>query len=245
MAKMRLDRLLAGQGTQTRKEVRELIRKGRVTVNGQPEKAADRQVEPLTDVIEVDGVPLRVREHVYLMLHKPQGVVSATEDRHQPTVVDLVPPELRRKNLFPAGRLDKDTEGFVLITDDGAFAHRILAPKNHVPKTYLARLDRAIDPSVAVEFQKGVRLTGEDQCSPAQLTILEPGDNPLVEVVIHEGMYHQIKRMFQRFGYQVVALKRIRMGGLFLDESLPLGACRELTPAELVQITQGEDKPSP
>ena len=120
MAKMRLDRLLAGQGTQTRKEVRELIRKGRVTVNGQPEKAADRQVEPLTDVIEVDGVPLRVREHVYLMLHKPQGVVSATEDRHQPTVVDLVPPELRRKNLFPAGRLDKDTEGFVLITDDGA-----------------------------------------------------------------------------------------------------------------------------
>lgn len=111
MAKMRLDRLLAGQGTQTRKEVRELIRKGRVTVNGQPEKAADRQVEPLTDVIEVDGVPLRVREHVYLMLHKPQGVVSATEDRHQPTVVDLVPPELRRKNLFPAGRAGQGYRG--------------------------------------------------------------------------------------------------------------------------------------
>lgn len=178
MAKMRLDRLLAGQGTQTRKEIRELIRKGRVTVNGQPEKAADRQVEPLTDVIEVDGVPLRVREHVYLMLHKPQGVVSATEDRHQPTVVDLVPPELRRKNLFPAGRLDKDTEGFVLITDDGAFAHRILAPKNKLPKRYTAVLDHRLDPAVIGEFEKGVDIGSGDHTLPAELTILENGENP-------------------------------------------------------------------
>ena len=245
MALERLDKLLAAQGMESRREVKEKIRRGLVLVNGAAARSPDLKIDPDRDQVTVEGTPVLLKKNLYLMLNKPQGVVSATEDPHQPTVVDLVPPELRRKGLFPAGRLDKDTEGFVLITDDGAFAHRILAPKNHVPKTYLARLDRAIDPSVAEEFQKGVLLNGEDQCSPAKLTILEQGDSPLVEVVIHEGMYHQIKRMFQRFGYQVVALKRIRMGGLFLDESLPLGACRELTPAELVQITQGEDKPSP
>lgn len=159
-----------------------------VLVNSAAARSPDLKIDPDRDQVTVEGTPVLLKKNLYLMLNKPQGVVSATEDPHQPTVVDLVPQELRRKGLFPAGRLDKDTEGFVLITDDGSFAHRILSPKNHVPKTYLARLDRAIDPSVAVEFQKGVRLTGEDQCSPAQLTILEPGDNPLVEVVIHEGM---------------------------------------------------------
>ena len=220
MAKMRLDRLLAGQGTQTRKEVRELIRKGRVTVNSQPEKAADRQVEPLTDVIEVDGVPLRVREHVYLMLHKPQGVVSATEDR-----------------------LDKDTEGFVLITDDGAFAHRILAPKNKLPKRYTAVLDHRLDPAVIGEFEKGVDIGGGDHTLPAELTILENGENPRVSVIICEGMYHQIKRMFERFGYQVIYLKREQIGGLPLDPALPKGACRELTDEELRRLEgkEGED----
>ena len=240
----RIEKILARELNEPRSRVKTLLQKGQVTVDGVVARAG-QQADPDTQEICLAGEPIACRAFVYLMLNKPTGVLSATDGKGEPTVLDLVPSALRRKGLFPAGRLDKDTEGFVLITDDGAFAHRILAPKNHVPKTYLARLDRAIDPSVAVEFQKGVRLTGEDQCSPAQLTILEPGDNPLVEVVIHEGMYHQIKRMFQRFGYQVVALKRIRMGGLFLDESLPLGACRELTPAELVQITQGEDKPSP
>ena len=212
-------------------------------MNGQPEKAADRQVEPLTDVIEVDGVPLRVREHVYLMLHKPQGVVSATEDRHQPTVVDLVPPELRRKNLFPAGRLDKDTEGFVLITDDGAFAHRILAPKNKLPKRYTAVLDHRLDPAVIGEFEKGVDIGGGDYTLPAELTILENGENPRVSVIICEGMYHQIKRMFERFGYQVIYLKREQIGGLPLDPALPKGACRELTDEELRRLEEkeGED----
>ena len=197
----------------------------------------NRQVEPLTDVIEVDGVPLRVREHVYLMLHKPQGVVSASEDRHQPTVVDLVPPELRRKNLFPAGRLDKDTEGFVLITDDGAFAHRILAPKNKLPKRYTAVLDHRLDPTVIGEFEKGVDIGGGDHTLPAELTILENGENPRVSVIICEGMYHQIKRMFERFGYQVIYLKREQIGGL------PKGACRELTDEELRRLEgkEGED----
>ena len=240
MAKMRLDRLLAGQGTLTRKEVREMVRKGRVTVNGAPEKSADRQVDPAADRICVDGAELRVREHLYLMLHKPQGVVSATEDRHQPTVLDLVPPELRRKNLFPAGRLDKDTEGFVLITDDGAFAHRILSPKNKLPKRYTAVLDHRIDPMVAGEFEKGVDIGGGDHTLPASLEILENGENPRVSVVICEGMYHQIKRMFERFGYQVIYLKREQIGGLPLDPALPQGECRELTEEELRQLTGGD-----
>lgn len=244
MALERLDKLLASQGMESRKEVKEKIRRGLVWVNGAAVRSSDCKIDPEQDQVTVEGVPLTLKKHLYLMLHKPQGVVSATEDPKQPTVVDLVPPALQRKGLFPAGRLDKDTEGFVLLTDDGAFAHRILSPKNHVPKTYLARLDRAIDPAVAQEFQQGVRLNEEDQCSPAKLTILEQGDNPLVEVIIHEGMYHQIKRMFQRFGYQVVYLKRIRIGGLFLDESLPLGACRELTPGELAQITRGGEDTS-
>ena len=181
-------------------------------------------------------MPLQVREHLYLMLHKPQGVVSATEDRHQPTVVDLVPPELRRKNLFPAGRLDKDTEGFVLITDDGAFAHRILAPKNKLPKRYTAVLDHPLDPAVIGEFEQGVDIGGGDHTLLAELTILENGANPRVSVIICEGMYHQIKRMFERFGYQVIYLKREQIGGLPLDPALPKGACRELTEEELLRL---------
>ena len=242
MAKMRLDRLLAGQGTQTRKEVRELIRKGRVTVNGQPEKAADRQVEPLTDVIEVDGVPLRVREHVYLMLHKPRGCIRhrgpASAHCGGSGTAGTAPEE-----SLPVGRLDKDTEGFVLITDDGAFAHRILAPKNKLPKRYTAVLDHRLDPAVIGEFEKGVDIGGGDHTLPAELTILENGENPRVSVIICEGMYHQIKRMFERFGYQVIYLKREQIGGLPLDPALPKGACRELTDEELRRLEEkeGED----
>ena len=157
--------------------------------------------------------------------------------------MDLVPPELRRKNLFPAGRLDKDTEGFVLITDDGAFAHRILAPKNKLPKRYTAVLDHRLDPAVIGEFEKGVDIGGGDHTLPAELTILENGENPRVSVIICEGMYHQIKRMFERFGYQVIYLKREQIGGLPLDPALPKGACRELTDEELRRLEEkeGED----
>ena len=239
MAKMRLDKLLAGQGTLSRREVKEMVRRGRVAVNGSVVKTADLQVDPEQDQVAVDGRELIVREHLYLMLHKPQGVVSATEDRRQPTVLDLVPEELRRKGLFPAGRLDKDTEGFVLITDDGAFAHRILAPKNKLPKRYTAVLDHPIEPMVEEEFRRGVDIGGGDRTLPAELTVLENGANPRVEVVICEGMYHQIKRMFERFGYQVTYLKREQIGGLPLDPELPLGACRELTPEELDRLTRG------
>lgn len=239
MPKERLDKLLAAQGMLSRKEVKTLITKGLVTVEGAVVRTPDYKVDPAQDTVTVEGKEMRLQKHIYLMLHKPQGVVSATEDKNLPTVVELVPPHLLRKGLFPAGRLDKDTEGFVLLTDDGAFAHRILAPKNHLPKRYLVHLDRTIAPDVAEAFSQGVELDGGDKCSPAQLNILENGPEPVVEVIIHEGMYHQIKRMFLRFGYTVIYLKRLQIGGLPLDPSLPMGDCRELTPEELIAITKG------
>ena len=239
----RIQKLMAAAGLCSRRTAEEWIAAGRVIVNGRIARVGDK-ADPDRDTVLVDGSPLRgAAQHVYLMLHKPQGVVSATEDRHQPTVVDLVPPELRRKNLFPAGRLDKDTEGFVLITDDGAFAHRILAPKNKLPKRYTAVLDHRLDPAVIGEFEKGVDIGGGDHTLPAELTILENGENPRVSVIICEGMYHQIKRMFERFGYQVIYLKREQIGGLPLDPALPKGACRELTDEELRRLEgkEGED----
>ena len=239
----RLDKIIAGTGKYSRREVKELVRQGRVIVDGRLASSPEEKVDADAACLLVDGQSLDCRRYTYLMLHKPQGVVSATEDRHQPTVVDLVPPELRRKNLFPAGRLDKDTEGFVLITDDGAFAHRILAPKNKLPKRYTAVLDHRLDPAVIGEFEKGVDIGGGDHTLPAELTILENGENPRVSVIICEGMYHQIKRMFERFGYQVIYLKREQIGGLPLDPALPKGACRELTDEELRRLEgkEGED----
>ena len=239
----RLDKIIAGTGKYSRREVKELVRQGRGIVDGRLASSPEEKVDADAACLLVDGQSLDCRRYTYLMLHKPQGVVSATEDRHQPTVVDLVPPELRRKNLFPAGRLDKDTEGFVLITDDGAFAHRILAPKNKLPKRYTAVLDHRLDPAVIGEFEKGVDIGGGDHTLPAELTILENGENPRVSVIICEGMYHQIKRMFERFGYQVIYLKREQIGGLPLDPALPKGACRELTDEELRRLEEkeGED----
>ena len=235
MEQQRLDKVLAGQGTLSRREVKELIRKGLVRVNGQVERAADAKIAP-GDRLEVNGREIDRREHLYLMLHKPLGVVSASRDSRDTTVVDLVPEQLRRKNLFPAGRLDKETSGFVLITDDGAFAHDILSPRRHVEKEYVVRLDRPLTPQMVQAFREGMTI-GEDRCLPAQLGL---GEDPLEgRVVLREGMYHQIRRMFAALGATVVALKRVRMGGLPLDPALEPGQCRELTPQEVDRIRKG------
>lgn len=235
-ARHRLDKLIASSGTLSRSEVKALIRAGRVAVNGERAVSGDRKAS-YDDVITIDGVAIRNQEHIYLMLNKPQGVLCATRDRDCKTVLDLVPEELRRDGLFPAGRLDKDSEGFVLLTDDGDFAHRILSPRSHVPKTYHARLDSPIDmQSVSEGFAKGVVLDGGDVCSPASITLLEDGNTPLVEVVIFEGMYHQIKRMFVQYSQNVTALRRVKIGGLFLDDSLPSGGVREILHKELKQL---------
>ena len=232
MKRERLDKVLAAQGSWSRKDVKALVSRGAVLVNGSLARRADDKVDADTDRVTVEGREVPLRRHIYLLLHKPAGVVSATRDPRERTVVDLVPPGLRRKGIFPAGRLDKDTTGMMILTDDGDFAHRILSPRNHVPKTYLARLDRPVTREMEEAFAAGIPLK-DGACLPARLERVE---EDLAQVTICEGMYHQIKRMFGVCGAHVVALKRISMGGLALDEDLPEGACRELLPEELKKI---------
>ena len=234
--KQRLDKAISMQGNLSRSEVKTLIRKGAVTVNGQVVKAADFGVDFDSDTVQVQGKPLCLRMHLYLMLNKPKGVVSASEDKNQPTVVDLVPQNLWRKGLFPAGRLDKDTTGFVLLTDDGAFAHRILSPRSHIPKTYIATLDKPVPPTAAAAFAGGMEMDGK-VLQPAQLTILS-AHPPRAQVVLRQGVYHQVKRMFARVGCTVTALHRTAMGALELDPTLAPGDCRALTPAEVALLAK-------
>ena len=239
--KQRLDKAIAMQGSLSRSEVKTLIRKGAVTVNGQVVKNADFGVDFDSDTVAVQGKELSLSMHIYLMINKPKGVVSASEDKKLPTVVDLIPKELWRKGLFPAGRLDKDTTGFVLITDDGEFAHDILSPKKHISKTYHALVNGTITDEMVEGFAKGVTI-GEDFTLPASLKKIsseEQGD--WGEVILKEGMYHQIKRMFGAYGLKVLELKRVQMGKLPLDPNLEEGKCRELT-AEELRLVSTRDK---
>lgn len=237
--KYRLDKTISAQGTLSRSEGKALIRKGAVQVNGEVVKAADFPVDWETDRVTVQGKSLVLKKQVYIMLNKPKGVVSSTEDGRFPTVVDLVPAELSRKGLFPAGRLDKDTTGFVLLTDDGQFAHEILSPKKHVEKTYHAKVDGTITEETERAFSGGIPIGDGEVTLPARLRILKRDpEGDAAEVVLREGMYHQIKRMFQSCGLTVVELKRVRMGGLDLDPGLKEGECRELLPEEVEQIRQ-------
>lgn len=239
--KQRLDKAIAMQGSLSRSEVKTLIRKGAVTVNGQVVKNADFGVDFDSDTVAVQGKELSLRTHIYLMLNKPKGVVSASEDKHLPTVVDLVPKELWRKGLFPAGRLDKDTTGFVLITDDGEFAHDILSPKKHISKTYHALVNGEITEEMIEGFAKGVTI-GEDFTLPASLKrIASDEQGSWGEVILKEGMYHQIKRMFGAYGLKVLELKRVQMGKLPLDPSLEEGKCRELTAEELRLVSTRDE----
>ena len=238
---MRLDKFFASQSLATRKEVKELVKKGLIKINGIPAQSSDMAITPDRDVILLNGKPISYKEHIYIMLNKPQGVVSATEDNLHTTVLDLVPPELYRKGLFPAGRLDKDTVGFVLITDDGDFAHRILSPKKHVPKTYEAIISDTVTPEDITAFREGLHLKDGTICLRAELKILQPDEHPLVEIVIQEGKYHQIKRMFEARGKQVLFLKRTKIGNLSLDDKLAPGECKEILHKELNQILESQN----
>lgn len=244
LEQLRLDKIIAAQGEYSRRDVKRLAARGAVTVNGRVVKRTEEKIDPDRDQVCVNGRALMLRAHVYIMLNKPQGVVSASRDQRERTVVDLVPDQLKRKGLFPAGRLDKDTTGFVLITDDGELAHRLLSPKNHVPKTYVAVLDRPIQEKHIEQFSQGMALDGGEICKPALLSH-EPDwpAQPAARVVLREGMYHQIKRMFSQCGIQVLSLKRIAMGGVRLDPELPVGGCRELTAQELSAIELHEAVP--
>lgn len=233
---MRLDKFLSNQTGLSRKEVKELLRRGGVTVNGKGEKSADRQIDPEKDTVLSGGKQVLYKPYIYIMMNKPVGVVSASRDPKEKTVLDLLAPEDRHRELFPAGRLDKDTTGFVLLTDDGDFAHRILAPGNHVPKTYLVGLAEPVTQACVDAFSAGMTLANGEVCRPAELTLPDPENRQVAQVVLREGMYHQIKRMFGACGNRVISLKRIKIGNLPLDQNLEEGAYREILHKELEQI---------
>lgn len=238
-ATQRLDKLLAHSGYGTRSAIKLLVKQGAVQVNGRTVKDSGLQVNPEADEILVDGERVDYRDYVYLMLNKPPGVVSATEDTRDRTVLDLIGGDYAHFEMFPVGRLDKDTEGLLLLTNDGKLAHELLSPRKHVPKTYYAEVSGGpVGESDREAFTRGVALDDGYVTKPAELTILAEGtgtpDSPCkIELTIVEGKFHQVKRMFEAVGKKVVYLKRVRMGTLLLDEHLALGEYRELTAAEL------------
>lgn len=229
----RLDKVIANRGAVSRREVKTLVRQGRVLVDGIPAAAADMKVDAAAAVITVDGVALESERHVYLLLHKPAGVLTATEDKRQPTVLDLIPQEMRRRDLAPVGRLDKDTEGLLLLTDDGELTHRLLSPKYHVDKVYYARVEGVPDAADAAAFAEGLLLGDGLQCLPAKLEPLGGGE---CLVTLREGKFHQVKRMLASRGKPVLYLKRLAMGPLRLEPELAMGQCRFLTPEELFAL---------
>ncbi len=235
MEQMRLDKYLSNGGWGTRTEVKKYIRQGRVTVNGTLKKDPGSKVEPGRDQICLDGKELILEQQIYYMLHKPAGYVSATLDSRETTVMELLPEKCRR-NCFPVGRLDKDTEGLLLITNDGDLSHRLLAPRHHVDKVYEACIQGSVTQKEKMLFARGVDIGDERPTLPADLKILESGEYSRVRLTIREGRFHQIKRMFEAVGMRVTYLKRLSMGSLKLDENLGRGQCRPLTMEEIEEL---------
>lgn len=233
---MRLDKLLANMGYGSRKEVKQLLKKGAVKVNDVPAKNAAAHVDPQKDIVSILGEPVVYKEFIYLMMNKPPGVVSATEDFRDRTVVDLLDPEDRHFDPFPVGRLDKDTEGLLLLTNDGKLAHNLLSPKKEVPKSYYARIEGIVTEEDILLFAQGLTLEDGFETKPGILRVLESDAISEIELTITEGKFHQVKRMFEAVGKRVIYLKRLSMGALELDEELNLGEYRELTDEELSSI---------
>ncbi len=233
----RIDKIISSAENISRRDAAQLIKCGKITVNGKTVKSPKEKFDTDSNDIFCCGRKVEYNKFVYIMMNKPKGVISASEGKNELTVTDILPDDMKRKNLFPAGRLDKDTTGFMLITDDGDFAHKILSPKNHIEKTYIADLDKPFDDSVVSDFENGTELKNA-VCMPAHIEAVD-GDYTKAVVTINQGMYHQIKRMFKKHSINVVDLKRIKMGGLFLDTSLKDGECRYLT-AEELKIIAGE-----
>jgi 16S rRNA pseudouridine516 synthase len=231
-----LDKVLAHLGYGTRKEIKKMVKEGRIQVNGDRAKDPGLHVWPQRDRIEVDGVPVYYREFIYLMMNKPQGILSATEDPSARVVVDLLQPEHRAFRPFPVGRLDKDTEGLLLLTNDGQTAHQLLSPKKHVPKTYFARIHGRVTEADVTAFREGVVLDDGYRTLPGELKILHAGEESMIELTIYEGKFHQVKRMFEAVGKKVTYLKRLSMGPLTLDETLSPGDYRELTDEEVARL---------
>ena len=234
MGKIRLDKFLADMGLGTRSEVKKEIHKGLVRVNGIPDRSPEYKLDIQKDLVEVNGRQISYAQQEYYMLNKPAGVVSATEDKKDMTVLDLIQ-EKQRKDLFPVGRLDKDTEGLLLITNDGLLAHQLLSPKKHVKKTYFVRVENPVSPEDIKILEEGVDIGEEKRTLPAEISCLSPEKNSLC-LTIKEGKFHQIKRMFQAVDNKVLYLKRLSMGSLTLDETLAPGEYRPLTKEEIKRL---------
>lgn len=233
MPLMRLDKLLGDLGIASRSELKQMIRQGRVTVDGRAVTAPETRVDSKGSSIALDGEPLRYRSFHYYMMDKPAGVLSATADSRQKTVLDLVSPEMRRMGLFPVGRLDKDTSGLLLLTNDGGFAHRVISPKAGIEKLYYAQVDGRLGETDRAAFRQGLVLGDGTQCLPAKLELLGEGE---CLVTVTEGKYHQVKRMLASRGAPVKRLRRLAVGGLRLEETLGPGGWRELEEADIAEL---------
>ena len=230
---MRLDKFLCETGFGTRSQVKEMLKKGQVTVNGVSAKKPEQKIDEHKDQITCQGKIASYEKYVYYMLHKPAGVVSATEDKREKTVLDLLKSEDRRDGIFPVGRLDKDTEGFLLLTDDGDLAHRLLSPRKHVDKTYYAKIAGSVTEAHIERFREGLDIGDEKKTLPAMLEILaSKTETSEIRITIHEGRFHQVKRMFEAVGCKVIYLKRLSMGAVALDETLAPGDYRPLNEKE-------------
>lgn len=229
----RLDKILSSQGICTRKEARKLAADKKITVNGITVRKTDIKIDPENDIIEVGGKRVEYKKYVYIMMNKPKGVLSASNDRNAPTVIDLLNDDYKRNGLFPAGRLDRDTTGLLIITDDGDFAHRFLSPKNHVPKLYKATLDKPITDSDKQILEQGMTLSDGTKYSGGKV---KNTNGCTVEIEICEGKFHQVKNMFAFVGKTVKKLERLRIGGLYLDKNLSHGEYRYLNDFEIASI---------
>lgn len=232
---LRIDKILTDTGRWSRKESKKLIRSGAVLVNGAVVKKPEEKFSTENLSLQVCGEAVAWQKFTYIMLHKPAGVLTATEDRRQPTVLDLLPEELQKRGLVPVGRLDKDTEGLLLLTNDGELAHRLLAPKSHVDKVYYARTEGTVDESDIAAFEAGMTLSDGTVCQSAGLEKVGEGE---CLVTLREGKFHQVKRMLSERGKEVIYLKRLSMGTLKLDKKLKKGEFRELSESELENLLQ-------
>ena len=230
---MRLDKLLSECGVASRKEIRQLIRSGRVSVDGAAAASPEMKLDPYKALVCLDGTKIEYAKYHYYMMNKPAGVLSATDDGRQKTVLDLVTPEMRKIGLFPVGRLDKDTTGILILTNDGEFAHRVISPRSEIVKVYHARTEAPVDEADITAFKEGLTLGDGTKCLPAGLKLL-PDGSCLVEVM--EGKYHQVKRMLSSRGKPVTELKRLSIGGLKLDKALLPGGFRALEENELCSV---------
>ena len=238
---MRLDKFMTSQNICSRKAASKLAKSGTITVNGKPAAKCDMKVDPERDIIEVGGKRIEYREFVYIMMNKPSGVLSASTDKKAKAVSDLLPDELRRRGLFPAGRLDKDTTGLLIITDDGGFAHKMLSPKSGVYKLYRAALDKPLSDEGKAKLERGVVLESGESFRPARVRFPGESDRTDVLVEITEGRFHEVKRMFASCGCEVEKLRRLAVGELFLDEKISEGEARLISSEELKRVFSGQN----